>query len=131
MRKDIQIPKITGVSIAAVYEFNQDHRTHDWNVYLINELGKALEMVLIVSKGYDDQRETSLLRHKLPVLPAKGYAKIEFLEESVLVLNNVFKLTFFIENKMFEQEFIFNAGAISEANLTSIPVIPQKGILAK
>ena len=65
--------------MAAVRSYNQDFRTHDWHVYLINENNYALETVLIVSKGYDKKDTTSVMRHKLKVLPAKSFAKIELL----------------------------------------------------
>ena len=38
------------------------------------------------------------MRHQLPILPARSYAKIEYLQEEVLSLNNEFKMTFFKES---------------------------------
>ena len=70
------------------------------------------------------------MRHKIEVLPAKNFAKIEFLQEDVLKLNNEFKVTFFQNNKMYEKTFVFKANSIRENARVQIPVIPEKGILA-
>ena len=131
MRKDINIPQVAGVYVAAVKEFNEAHRTDDWNAYIINDLDQAIELVLIVSNGYSDQQVTSQMRHKLPVLPAKGYAKIEFIEDSVLELNNEFAVTYFLDGTLFEKKFIFKASSINDENSGPIPVIPKEGILAE
>jgi hypothetical protein len=37
MKKDIQIPEVTGVEIAVVYEYNDVYKTDDWNVYIVNK----------------------------------------------------------------------------------------------
>jgi len=88
-------------------------------------------MALIVSRGYLKKKETSTMRHKIEVLPAKNFAKVEFLQEDVLKLNNEFRITFFQNNKMYEKTFIFKPNTIKENALVEIPVIPEKGILAK
>ena len=45
MKKDIQIPEVSGVEIAVVFEHNDIYNTDDWNVYIINkkdvEIGRA------------------------------------------------------------------------------------------
>ncbi|TRO67487.1 hypothetical protein [Christiangramia sabulilitoris] len=131
MKKDIEIPEVKDVHLAAVKVFNEQFETYEWNVYLINNSNDPLEMVLIVSKGYDKKRETSLMRHKIEVLPARNFAKIEYLQDEVLQLNNEFKVTYFEGSKMMEKTFVFRANSIKEKDLTKIPVIPEKGILAK
>lgn len=130
MKKDIEIPEVKNVHVAAVKVFNEDFEVYEWNVYLINNTNTTLEMVLIVSKGFDKKRETSLMRHKIEVLPSKNFAKIEFLQEEVLQLKNEFKVTYFEGSKMMEKTFLFKANTIKESVAKEIPVIPQKGILA-
>ena len=130
MRKDIDIPKSDGVYVAAVKEFNETHRTNDWNAYIINDLNEPLELVLIVSNGYNDQKVTSQMRHKLQLLPAKGYAKIEFIEDSVLELTNEFAVTYFLGGILFEKKFVFEASSISDEKAGPIPVMPKEGVLA-
>lgn len=131
MKKDIKIPEVKDVYVAAVKVFNEEFEAYEWNVYLINDTGKPMEMVLIVSKGFDKKRETSLMRHKLEVLPAKNFAKIEYLQDEVLKLNNEFKVTYFEGSKMMEKTFLFKPDTIKESACTQIPVIPEKGILAE
>ena len=95
MKKDIEIPEVKDVHVAAVKVFNEEFESYEWNVYLINNLNEPIEMVLIVSKGFDEKRETSLMRHKIEVLPSKNFAKIEYLQDEVLTFNNEFKVTYF------------------------------------
>ncbi|HEY9186111.1 MAG TPA: hypothetical protein VIM94_12375 [Salegentibacter sp.] len=131
MKKDINIPEVEGVYLAAVKQFNRDFRAEEWNAYLINDRDDTLEMVLIVSRGFSGKDQTSVMRHKIEKLPPKSFAKVEFLQEEVLALNNEFQVTFFTENKMFEKKFVFRKNTINEKALREIPLIPEKGILVK
>ncbi len=133
MKKDIQIPEVTDVFMAIVKEYNEVFQCDDWNAYLINNKDIAIEMVLIVSKGYDEEQltETSLLRHKIENLPAKSFAKVELLHEGVLKLSNFFNVTFFEGNAMFDKKYLFEKGTIKEGALRMIPLLNKKGILAK
>ena len=90
MKKDIEIPVVKDVFMAVVKEFNEEFRCDDWNAYIINNKETSIEMVLIVSKGYDEDKllETAVLRHKLDKLPAKSFAKVELLQNEVLKLTN-------------------------------------------
>lgn len=64
MKKDIQIPKVEGVYIAVVNEFNDVYKTQDWNAYIINDKEVDLEMVLIVTSGYNEKKTTATFRKK-------------------------------------------------------------------
>lgn len=103
MKKDIQIPKVEGVYVAVVNEYNTIYKTDDWNAYIINNKNVDLEVVLIVTSGYSKEKTTSVFRKKLDVLPKKSFAKIELMPEELFALNNEFKVTFFEGNKMFEK----------------------------
>jgi hypothetical protein len=133
MKKDIQIPEVTDVFMTIVKEYNEVFQCEDWNAYLINNKDTAIEMVLIVSKGYDEDQliETSLLRHKIEKLPAKSFAKVELLYEGVLKLSNFFNVTFFEGSAMFDKKYLFEKGTIKEGALRMIPLLNKKGILAK
>lgn len=131
MRKDIDIPQVKDVYMAVVNEHNEIYKTHDWNVYIINDKDIALEMILIVSKGYTQEKETSTMRYKLDKLPPKSYAKIELMQEDVLELNNEFKVTFFEGNMMFDKTYLFRKNTINQKALQSIPLMGFKGILVK
>ncbi len=133
MKKDIQIPEVTEVFMAIVKEYNDIFQCEDWNAYIINNKDVDLEMVLVVSKGYDEEKltETSLLRHKIEKLPAKSFAKVELMQEEVLKLSNFFNVTFFVENAMFDKKYLFEKGTIKEASLRMIPLLNKRGILVK
>ena len=131
MKADIKIREVKDVYVAVVQEYNKLHRTNDWNAYIINDKEVALEMLLIVSKGYTQDKVTSTMRHKLETLPPKSYAKIEMVHEDVLALNNEFKVTFFEDNKLFDKTYLFRKNTINEKALQPIPLMQSKGILKK
>ena len=131
MRKDIIIPEVKDVYIAAVHEFNEKYNTTDWNVYFINDSSEPLEMVLIIAQGYNDKDMTAHIRHKIDILPAKGFAKVEYIDESVFKLNNFFSVTYFLNNKMYEKRWEFPAHSILNNNAVSLPVMNKKGVLAR
>lgn len=133
MKKDIQIPEVTDVFMAIVKEYNEIFQCEDWNAYIINNKNTDIEMVLIVSKGYDEDQltETSLLRHKIEKLSSKSFAKVELLHEGVLKLSNFFNVTFFEGNAMFDKKYLFEKGTIKESSLRMIPLLNKKGILVK
>ena len=133
MKKDIQIPEVTNVFIAVVKEFNEEFQCEDWNAYIINNKEVAIEMVLIVSKGYDKDKllETSLMRKKIENLPAKSFAKIELLQGEVINISNFFNVTFFEGNSMFDKKYVFKKGTLKEGALRNIPLLNKRGILVK
>ena len=131
MKKDIQIPEVTGVEIAVVYEYNDIYKTDDWNIYIINNKDIDIEMVVIVSQGFSETKTTSLLRKKLEVLPANSFAKVEFIQPQLFALNNRFQVTFFADNKLFDKTFLFEQNTIKESALRVIPELKKRGILAK
>ncbi|VAW27133.1 FIG00907129: hypothetical protein [hydrothermal vent metagenome] len=133
MKKDIQIPEVTDIFMAIVKEYNSEFQCDDWNAYIINNKNIAIDLVLIVSKGYDEgkQIETAILRHKIEKLPAKSYAKVELLLNDVIQLSNVFNVTFFEGNVMRDKKFLFKKGSIKESALRTIPLLNRSGILIK
>ena len=131
MKKDIQIPEVTNVEMAVVYEYNDLYKTDDWNVYIVNNKKVALEMMVIVSQGFSETKTTSLIRKKLDVLPANSFAKIEFIQPELFKLNNRFQVTFFEGNTLYEKTFIFKENTIKEGTIRMIPELKKRGILAK
>jgi hypothetical protein len=131
MKKDIKIPVVKDVFMAVVKEFNHEFKCDDWNAYIINNKETAIEMILIVSKGYDEDKllETAVLRHKLDKLPPKSFAKVELLQNEVLKLTNFFNVTFFEGNLLFDKKFIFEKGTIKEGALRLIPLLNKKGVI--
>jgi len=131
MKKDIDIPQVKDVYVAVVNEYNDIYKTNDWNAYIINNREVDLEMVLIMTRGYNETKTTSTMRHKLDKLPAKSYAKIELMQEEILVLNNEFKVTFFQNNKMFDKTYMFRKNTINKKALQPIPLMNARGVLVK
>lgn len=136
MKKDIIIPKVENVYVAALQEWNDDFMENTWYAYLVNDSADTLETAIVVSsaKGLinGEERQTSSLRHAfVEVLPDTA-VKIEMIEESVLQLDNSFMVTFFKGNTLYDKNFVFRAGTINPDNAkTEIPVIFKDGILLK
>lgn len=131
MKKDINIPEVKDVYIAVVQEEHLEYKSLDWNVYIINNSDVELDTVLIVSQGYSESKMTPPMRHSIAKLPARSYAKIEYLQEKVLELNNSFKVTFFEDNKMFDKSYLFRRNTINQKALQTIPLMQLKGVLVK
>ncbi|MFT5146397.1 MAG: hypothetical protein ACI9H1_001120 [Polaribacter sp.] len=131
MKKDIQIPEVTGVEMAMVYEYNDIYKTDDWNVYLMNNKSVPLEMLVIVSQGFSETKTTSLLRKQLAILPANSFAKIEYIQPELFKLNNRFQVTFFEGNTLYEKTFLFEENTVKESALQVINEIKKRGVLAE
>ncbi len=131
MKKDIQIPKVEDVYIAVVNEYNDIYKTQDWNAYIINDKDVDLEMILIVTSGYSENKTTSVFRKKLDKLPKNSYAKIELMQEELFALNNTFKVSFFEGNTMFDKTYLFRKNTINLKALQPIPLMDAKGVLVK
>ena len=131
MKKDIQIPEVKDVHVAVVQEQHPEYKTQDWNAYIINNSDADLETVLIVSQGYTDTKMTPPMRHTITLLPARSYAKIEYLQDKVLALNNTFKVTFFEGNQMFDKSYLFRENTINVKALQTLPLMQMKGVLVK
>lgn len=131
MKKDIEIPIAKDVHVAIVHEWNKEFLDKDWNAYIINNRATPIEMVLIVSKGFDGEVKTSTLRYAFGNIPAKGFEKIEMVQEEVLQLTNEFFVTYYADNKLYEKRFLFEKNSVSEQNVIHIPILDIDGILAK
>ena len=129
MKKDIDIPEVRGIFVAAVQEQHPEFGTLDWNVYLINESGYVLETVLIRSVGTSSEKRSTTLRHRLDELPDRSFAKVEFLHEDLLALKNCFSVSYFARGKLFHKDFVFSENSIRQSKLQPIPLIEKSGIL--
>ncbi|KAF2515099.1 hypothetical protein E0W68_13235 [Flavobacterium salilacus subsp. salilacus] len=135
MKKDIHIPKVENVYVAAMQEWNDDFMENTWYAYLVNDGAEKLESVIVVSSASGmlngEERRTSKLRHDfIEVLPNTA-VRIEMIENSVLQLNNSFMVTFFKGNTLYDKNFVFKANTISADNFQEIPVIYKDGVLLK
>jgi hypothetical protein len=131
MKKDILIPKVENVYIAVVNEYNDIYKTQDWNAYIINDKDVDLDMVIIVTSGYSEDKTTSVFRKKIDILPKKSYAKIELMQEALFALNNTFKVSFFEGNQMYDKTYLFRKNTINLKALQTLPLMDVKGVLVK
>lgn len=131
MRKDIQIPEVADVYIAAIQEWHEEFQWNDWNIYIINDKKEPLEMVLVVSNGSDGVKKTSTMRHGIGLVPAKSAAKIELLHSDLLSFENKFSVTYFYQNQLFEKKYVFGKNSIKISEKTALPAIDKQGVLAK
>ena len=135
MKKDITIPEVENVFLAAVQEWNDDFMDKVWNVYLINDSDFDLEGVMVVSKAFgtidNEMKKTSLLRHAFAQIPAVSVVKVEMIEKSVLDLNNEFMVTYFIENTLYDKKFTFVKGIINENKVEEVPILFVDGVIVR
>ena len=131
MQKDITTPKVEGVYIAIVNEFNDIYKSDDWNAYIINDKDVDLDMVIIVSEGYSKTKKTATFRKRIDKLPAKSYAKIELMQEDLFALHNSFKVSFFEGNTMLDKTYLFRKNTINLKALQPVPLMDVKGVLVK
>ncbi|HOZ73731.1 MAG TPA: hypothetical protein PLS51_07475 [Flavobacterium sp.] len=135
MQKDIKIPEVKNVFMAAVKEWSDDFLADVWNVYLVNDSDDDLHDLMVVSKAFGtlngEMRKTSLMRHALLELPAISFVKIEMIEDSVLALNNEFMLTFFIGNTLYDRKYTFIANSVNENAVEEVPHLWKPGVIVK
>lgn len=131
MKKDIEIPVSKGVYIAIVHEWNEEFLSKEWNSYIINDNSLEIEMVLVVTKGYDEDKKTSTMRHGIGKVNSKSFSKIELIQESLLKLNNEFYVTYFVGNTLYEKTFIFQKNTVGENSTQELPVMKIDGIIMK
>jgi hypothetical protein len=135
LKKDITIPEVQNVFLAAIQQWNDDFMEKVWYVHLINDGDFELESVMVVSKAFGtidgEMKKTSLLRHAFMSVPAVSAVKIEMVEKSVLVLNNEFMVTYFIGNTLYDKKFIFRANGVTEDAVEEVPVLFRDGVIAR
>lgn len=135
MKKDITIPEVENVFIAAVQEWSDDFMEKVWYAYLVNDSDFNIESVMVVSKAFGtidgEMKKTSILRHAFVEVPAVSVIKIEMVEKSLLALNNEFMLTYFIGNTLYDKKFIFKANSINENNMEEVPILFVDGVIVR
>jgi len=143
MKKDIYLPKVKDIAVAIVKEDDA------WNVYLLNLKKKAIESVIVASKGYgkqvsslenrspqqigmeEEKVNTSVLRHFWEIIPARSFVKIEPIMPELFHLSNEYWVSFYQGKIIYDKKHVFVAGSITEKNFISIPLINHKGVMIK
>jgi hypothetical protein len=135
MKKDITIPQVENVFLAAVQEWSDDFMEKVWYAYLVNDSDFTLDSVMVVSKAFGtidgETKKTSVLRHAFVEIPPVSVVKIEMIEKSLLVLNNEFMVTFFIGNTLYDKKYAFVAHSIHQDFTEEVPILFVDGIIVK
>ena len=135
MKKDIEIPEVENVFLAAVQEWSDELMEKVWYVYLINDSDFDLDSVMVVSKAFGtldgEMKKTSLLRHTFIQVPAVSVKKIEMIEQNVLQLNNEFMVTYFIDSTLFDKKFTFRAQSITPDYVEEVPILFVDGVIVR
>lgn len=135
MKKDIIIPEVENVFLAAVQEWSDDFMEKVWYIYLVNDSDFQLDSVMVVSKAFGtidgEMKKTSLLRHAFMEVPAVTFVKVEMVEKSVLALNNEFMVTFFIGNTLYDRKFTFKANSITPDYVEEVPLLFVDGVIVR
>jgi len=128
MRKDIDMPEVTGVKICIGKSMNNLGES-EWHVYLINKNLIELTNVMIVSKGYEDKsasaRKTSTLRHMIEKVEEQSVAKVESITPEVFGFYNEFWVSYYIMNELFDKKFVVEP--FNEFELEEIEELEIKG----
>jgi hypothetical protein len=132
MKKDIPENIVEDVFVAVVLEA-ETPESKIWNVYIINMKDEPIETILVTSSGYGlrngEEVKTSTLRHMIPLIEAKSFAKVEAIDDEVFGLNNEYWISYYIGKEIFDKKFIFLPESIVESNFIKIPVVNKPGVM--
>lgn len=131
MKKDIEIPEVKNVHVVILKDIIAQTGAEEWGVYIINDLYKDINTLIVLSEGFSFNKKTSTLRKSINHLPKKSFAKLEIIQEELFEFTNLYKVSFFIGNDLYDKTFKFSPNSIGDNHLTDIPLLSQKGILAK
>lgn len=130
MKKDIDFSPVTGVEL--VITQSEKEGQPQWDVYLINKNLIELETVMITSKGYGvikgEEKETSVLRHRIGKVEEQSYARIEPIQPELFQLNNEYWVSYYILDQIFDKKFVFVPDSIQKENLQYIPELDLMGV---
>jgi hypothetical protein len=127
MKKDIEKPIIKGVTIAI--KLDKSEAEDHWTVHLINENDHDLETVLVTSKGYDKEDQTSVLRHSYEGVSAHSTQQVEVITKEVFHLFNEYMVSYFVNGVLYDKKFTFVPETINSDNLRFIKALNAEGIL--
>lgn len=131
MKKDIEFPKVEGVSVGIVLDEVAGEK--QWNAYLINRKKSAISSVLINASGYGEingeTKKTSTLRYFFESVPPESAVLIEMISDEVFALSNEYWVSYYEAQTIYDKKFIFLPESILEQNFTKIPILEKRGVL--
>ncbi|WP_224488456.1 hypothetical protein [Robertkochia flava] len=129
MKKDIKIPEPEGLYLAAVRTFNEELGENVWDIFLLNAGQNVKETMMIVLRGYSEDKKTSVMRKKLEALQPGSFGRLEFLREELLDFRNEYLVTWFEGSVMYEKNFVLEPGQVSEEQIEWIATLGMAGVL--
>jgi hypothetical protein len=133
MKKDIIVPKVSNIAIAAIPEDENIEKSSVWNIYLINLKEETISNVMITSKGYGEDNgekvKTSTLRWFYDEIESKEYIKIEPILKQLLHLSHEFWVSFQWNGSLLDRKFVFVSSSLNENNFVQIPILNTKGVM--
>lgn len=132
MIKDIIFPEVEDIAITIVREYEG---LDEYNAYIFNFREENITNVLITSTGYgtinDEKKKTSTLRHYFEEVQALDYKLIEPVSKEVFGISNEYWVSFSMNGKMYDKQYVFLPESIVESNFQTIPFIDKKGVIIK
>lgn len=134
MKQNVLGPKVVGVDVVVILE---DEKTMEYAVYLWNHREDIIEGVIITSTGFGEDLKsftkikTATLRHSLEVLLPNEVAKIETIVPEVFSIYNEYWVSFWIEDVLYDKQFLFPPESIIPSNFKLINQFGKKGVLAQ
>jgi hypothetical protein len=133
LKKDIERPEVEDIAMAIILE--NENGVNVWNVFLINLHIVSIKNVIVTSKGYGEYKgevkKTSTLRHFFEEIPALEFTRVEPIMENTFGLTNEFWVSFYIDDKIYDKQYIFLPETINEKNFTNVPLLNVEGVMIR
>jgi hypothetical protein len=133
LKKDIERPEVEDIAIAVVLE--EENGENVWNVFLVNLHIVPIKNVIVTSKGYGERDgetlKTSTLRHFFEEIPDLEFTRIEPIMENTFGLTNEFWVSFYIDDQIYDKQYIFLPETINTKNFTKIPLLNVEGVMIR
>ena len=130
MKKDIELPKVTDITVAII---PADEML--WDVYLINEKTEDINNIIVNCKGFGERNgekvETSQMRYFIEKVKANTAVKVEPIAVELFDLTHQYWISFQHNGTMLDKKYIFEKGTLSENNFSNIPFLETKGVMIK
>ncbi len=133
MKKDIELTPVEDIVMAVVLE--EEDGQNVWNVFLVNLHIVPITNVIVASKGYGEvngeAKKTSTLRHFFEEIPPLEYTRVEPIMADTFGLANEFWVSFYIDGKIYDKQYVFLPETINEKNFTKIPLLNVEGVMIR
>jgi len=133
LKKDIEHLEVEDLAMAIVLE--EENGQNVWNVFLINLHIVPIKNIIVTSRGYGELngeiKKTSTLRHFFEELPELEFTRVEPIMENTFGLTNEFWVSFYINDKIYDKQYIFLPETINLKNFTKIPILNAEGVMIR